>query len=73
MAEYVNASAQESAKLAQDARSYFENAVTMRENGDHVRITVFLATVLLLTALSQRFDILGPRIAVVAVAFVCSF
>ena len=45
----------------------------MRENGDHVRITVFLATVLLLTALSQRFDILGPRIAVVAVAFVCSF
>jgi hypothetical protein len=71
MAEYVNANAQESAKLAQDARSYFENAVTMRENGDqYVRITVFLATVLLLTALSQRFDILGPRIAVVAVAFV---
>jgi len=71
MAEYVNASAQESAKLAQDARSYFENAVTMRESGDqYVRITVFLATVLLLTALSQRFDILGPRIAVVAVAFV---
>ena len=48
-----------------------ENAVTMRENGDqYVRITVFLATVLLLTALSQRFDILGPRVAVVAVAFV---
>jgi hypothetical protein len=71
MAEYVNASGQESAKLAQDARSYFENAVTMRENGDqYVRITVFLTTVLLLTALSQRFDILGPRIAVVAVAFV---
>ncbi|MGC1650354.1 MAG: hypothetical protein WA741_31410 [Candidatus Sulfotelmatobacter sp.] len=43
----------------------------MRESGDqYVRITVSLATVLLLTALSQRFDILGPRIAVVAVAFV---
>lgn len=71
MAEYINGSAQESAKLAQDARTYFENAVTMRENGDqYVRITVFLATVLLLTALSQRFDILGPRIAVVSVAFV---
>ena len=43
----------------------------MRETGDqYVRITVFLATVLLLTALSQRFNILAPRVAVVAVAFV---
>jgi hypothetical protein len=71
MAEYVSANGQESAKLAYGAKGYYENAVTMRENGDqYVRITVFLATVLLLTALSQRFEILGPRVAVVAVAFV---
>jgi hypothetical protein len=71
MPEYKSANREESAKLAQDAKDYFERAVAMRENGDqYVRITVFLATVLLLTALSQRFEILGPRVAVVAVAFV---
>jgi hypothetical protein len=30
---------------------------------------VFLATVLLLTALSQRFEMFAPRVAVVAIAF----
>jgi hypothetical protein len=35
-----------------------------------VKVTVLLATVLLLTALSQRFTFVGPRIAVVTVAFV---
>jgi hypothetical protein len=71
MAEYVSANSQEAAKLAGGAKVYYESAVAMRENGDqYVKITVFLATVLLLTALSQRFEILGPRVAVVAVAFV---
>ena len=71
MAEYVNANGQESAKLAEQAKGYYENGVSTRETGDkYVKITVFLATVLLLTALSQRFEILGPRVAVVAVAFV---
>jgi hypothetical protein len=71
MPEYKSANGEESTKLAADAKGYFENAVTMRENGDqYVKVTVFLATVLLLTALSQRFEILGPRVAVVAVAFV---
>lgn len=70
MPEYTNANSQESAKLAQEANSYFENGVNMRETGDkYVRVTVFLAMVLLLTALSQRFKIQGARIAVVAVAF----
>jgi hypothetical protein len=42
----------------------------MRETGDkYVKVTVFLATVLLLTALGQRFEIFGPRLAVAAVAF----
>ena len=71
MPEYLNANSQASATLAEHAKSYFEKAVAMRENGDeYVRITVFLATVLLLTVLSQRFHIFGPRVAVVVVAFV---
>lgn len=70
MAEYTIENGQQSARLGEQAKSYFENGVRMRETGDkYVRVTVFLATVLLLTALSQRFEIPGPRIAVVAVAF----
>lgn len=70
MPEYTNANSQDSAKLAEEAKGYFEDGVGMRENGDkYVKVTVFLATVLLLTALSQRFEIFGPRVAVVAVAF----
>ncbi len=71
MAEYTNVNSQESAKLAQQAQLHFEKGVSMRDTGDkYVRVTVFLATVLLLTALSQRFKIFGPRVAVVAVALV---
>jgi hypothetical protein len=71
MPEYTSANGQESASLTQEAKTYYQKAVSTRETGDnYVRVTVFLATVLLLTALSQRFEILGPRIAVVAVAFV---
>jgi hypothetical protein len=71
MPEYQNASGQESLKLADEAKAYFEKGVSTRETGDeYVKVTVLLATVLLLTALSQRFKIFGPRAAVVAVAFV---
>jgi hypothetical protein len=71
MAEYANANGLESVRLADEARGYFEKGVSTRETGDmYVKVTVFLATVLLLTALSQRFEIFGPRVAVVAVAFV---
>lgn len=70
MPEYTNANSQESEKLADEARDYFEKGVNTRETGDqYVKVTVLLATVLLLTALSQRFALLGPRVAVVAVAF----
>lgn len=70
MAEYTNANSLESAKLANDERDYFEKGIGARETGDkYVKVTVFLAAVLLLTALSQRFNIFGPRIAVVTVAF----
>jgi hypothetical protein len=69
MPEYKNANGEESAILDQEAKAYYLGAVSTRDTGDnYVRVTVFLATVLLLTALSQRFEILGPRVAVVAVA-----
>jgi hypothetical protein len=70
MAEYTNANSQQSATLAEEAKSHFEKGVSTRETGDkYVKVTVLLAMVLLLTALSQRFEIFGPRVAVVAVAF----
>ncbi len=70
MAEYTNANGQASAQLAEKAKGHFEKGVSMRETGDkYVKVTVLLATVLLLTALSQRFEIFGPRVAVIAVAF----
>jgi len=69
MTEYVNANSRESARLAEEAKNHFEKGVSTRETGDKVKVTVFLATVLLLTALSQRFQIFGPRVAVVAIAF----
>jgi len=69
MQEYTNANSRESADLGREADSYFQIAVNSRQNADqYVRVTVFLATVLLLTALGQRFDIIGPRVAVVAIA-----
>jgi hypothetical protein len=71
MTEYKNANSLESANLAEEAMSYYEKGVTTRDIGDeYVKVTVLLATVLLLTALSQRFEIFGPRAAVVAVAFI---
>jgi hypothetical protein len=71
MKEYTNANSQEAAKLAEESKRNYEKGVATRETGDqYVKITVFLATVLLLTALGQRFELLGPRVVVVAVAFV---
>jgi hypothetical protein len=70
MAEYANQNSQESERLTAEAKGEFERGVNMRETGDkYVKVTVFLATVLLLTALGQRFEILGARVAVLLVAF----
>ncbi len=69
MPEYTNANTQESAKLAEQAKVFFEAGADARETGDrYVKVTVFLATVLLLTALSQRFEVFGPRVAVITIA-----
>jgi hypothetical protein len=71
MPEYTNANAEESKRLATEAKNYFEKGVNTRETGDHyVKVGVFLATVLLLTALGQRFEMRGPRVVMLSVAFI---
>jgi hypothetical protein len=71
MPEYKNANAASSAQLAAEAKADLEKGSSTREMGDqYVKITVILATVLLLVALSQRFDIYRARVALVALALV---
>lgn len=67
--EYFNANATESAKLEEEASHAFEAGVKARETGDqYVKVTVMLATGLLLVALGQRFKQYGPRAAIVVIA-----
>lgn len=71
MPSFKDPVAEQAAQLSKQARVYFEQAVSARETGDqYVKVTVLLATVLLLTALSQRFKSLSPRVIVVSVALV---
>lgn len=74
MPEYHNAHAEESAKLSEDATKAFEQGAKARSRSDdYVRVTVFLATVLLLVAISQRFKTQQVRIglAVTALLLLC--
>jgi hypothetical protein len=69
-AEYRSARAEKARELGVAASAHFARGVATRETGDrYVRVTVLLATILLLTALSQRFKITAPRIGVLVVAF----
>ncbi len=71
MPEYVNANARESARLMEEARGRFEESVNARETGDRfVKTTVLLATVLLLTAIGQRFRAHRLRAVMIVVASV---
>jgi len=70
MPQYHNANESKAAKLNEQATTVFDEGTKARETGDdYVRITVFLATVLLLTAIGQRFRIAGVRTALLVVAF----
>jgi hypothetical protein len=74
MPEYKLAKREQAKTLADEAHRLYEEGVEARERGDeYVRITVILATVLatvlLLTALSQRFKIEGARVGLLAVAY----
>ncbi|HET6276674.1 MAG TPA: hypothetical protein VFE16_12160 [Candidatus Cybelea sp.] len=69
MPQYKNANADAADRYEAAAARYFQTGGTTRERSDdYVRVTVFLATVLFLTALSQRFDSIGARVIIVTIA-----
>jgi hypothetical protein len=69
MREYANANAQASVQLNEEANHYFDRGASLRDTSEeYVRVTVFLATVLLLTAIGQRLRRFWPRAALVMVA-----
>ncbi len=69
MPEYRNAKAEEAARLNQEASDVFEQGTLARQQADeYVRVTVLLATVLLLTAISQRFRIHRIRVGLMVLA-----
>jgi hypothetical protein len=74
MPEYRSARTEEAAKLGEQAAGAFERGDQARKHSDeYVRVTVTLATVLLLMAISQRFKVHAVRVslAVVAVLLLC--
>ena len=69
MAEYRSSKTEEAAKLNDQATEVFEQGTRDRELSDqYVRVTVTLATVLLLMAISQRFKTRGVRLGLLVVA-----
>jgi hypothetical protein len=69
MPEYHDSNAAEFTRLDHEATELFEQGTKARERGDdYVRATVLLATVLLLTAISQRFRDHRVRLALVVLA-----
>jgi hypothetical protein len=69
MPQYKNANALEATRLGAISKQYFEAATKSREQGDdYARMTVILATILFLTALSQRFELSGPRAIAAVIA-----
>jgi hypothetical protein len=68
--EYHNTKGEQAAKLNNEASEIFERGTHARERADdYVRLSVLLATVLLLTAISQRFRTHAVRITLIVVAF----
>lgn len=74
MPEYHNSHAEESARLSEEATKAFEQGAKARSMSDnYVRVTVLLATVLLLVAISQRFKTHQVRVglAIVSLLLLC--
>jgi len=66
MPQYRNTAAEEATKKAEESAKTFEEGTWARATSDkYVRATVLLATVLLLTAISQRFRTRVVRMALV--------
>ena len=74
MAEYHSSRTEKAAKLNEQATETFEQGNRARDRSDqYVRVTVMLATVLLLMAISQRFKTHAVRVglAVLAALLLC--
>jgi len=71
MAEYRNSKTEESARLSKEAGETFERGTHSKHLADdYVRVTVMLATVLLLTAIAQRFKVRGVRMGLAFISAV---
>jgi hypothetical protein len=69
MKEYKSAKTEDAAKLNEQATEVFERGTRDRQYSDeYVRVTVTLATVLLLMAISQRFRTRGVRVGLLSIA-----
>src|SRR5271167_3861118 len=69
MAEYKSSKTEEASKLNDQATEVFEQGTRDRQHSDdYVRVTVTLATVLLLMAISQRFKTHGVRVGLLVIA-----
>jgi hypothetical protein len=69
MAEYRSSKTEAAAKLNDQSTKVFEEGTRGRQYSDeYVRLTVILATVLLLMAVSQRFKMRGVRVGLLVVA-----
>jgi len=70
MPEYRSAKREEAKRLNADAAAIFRRGTQAGDVGDrYVRITVLLATVLLITAIGQRFRVTSVRTGMLIVAF----
>ena len=70
MPEYHNGQIEHAAELNEQASVMFETGTDARETaGRYVRLTVLLATVLFLVAISQRFTYRAVRLAATSLAF----
>jgi hypothetical protein len=68
MAEYENRLENEGAELRNKATEFLDRGQHERETGeDYVRLTVFLATVLFLVAIAQRFTGSAPQLVLLGV------
>jgi hypothetical protein len=69
MGEYRSAKTEEAATLNAQAAEVFEEGNRARRQSDnYVLVTVFLATVLLLTAIGQRFKVHVVRVGLTVIA-----
>ena len=69
MQQYRSSKTEQAARLNDQATEVFDEGTEARQRSDeYVRATVTLATVLLLIAISQRFNIRGVRVGLLVIA-----